>query len=97
YGVSPVLPIGFIGLGRMGVRMASRLGQAGFRVRAWNRTTRVLPDLPPNTQVVSDVDQAVAGAHTVILMLTDATATEDILFNQRVAERLSAGSVVIDM
>ena len=31
--------IGFIGLGSMGLPMATNLVKAGYTVRAWNRTT----------------------------------------------------------
>lgn len=81
----------------MGVPMVRCLGNAGFNVRAWNRTSRCWPELPANVQVVARAEDALSGADAVILMLTDSEAVADILFTLGLARQLAAGSVVIDM
>ena len=54
----------FLGLGRMGVRMAAHLPPAGHDLRVWNRTPGRAGDLAPLE--VETVEQAVDGADRVV-------------------------------
>ncbi|VXC38514.1 2-hydroxy-3-oxopropionate reductase [Massilia sp. 9I] len=62
--------IAFLGIGLMGKPMAARLAQAGFRVRAWNRTFAKAEALRASgAEPVADLAQAVRGAEVVISIL----------------------------
>ena len=62
--------LAFLGIGLMGRPMATRLLQAGFPLRAWNRTaSKVEPLLELGAQPFADAREAVSGADIVISML----------------------------
>ncbi len=62
--------IAFLGIGLMGRPMAARLAQAGYPVRAWNRTyARAEALRGSGAEPVADLDAAVCGAQVVISML----------------------------
>lgn len=64
--------------GMMGRPMARNLAQAGFRVRAWNRTREKAQPLSDDGVVVLDTPQeAAAGGQVLLTMLTDADAVLD--------------------
>jgi 3-hydroxyisobutyrate dehydrogenase len=71
--------IAFLGLGRMGARMARRLAAAGHDLTVWNR-----PPMPSveGAQVAPSAAAAVADAELVITMLSDPAAVTDVLFGQ---------------
>lgn len=81
-----MLPIGFIGLGAMGEAMALNLVKARTRLVVWNRT-------PAKAQVLAaagaehaqDAAQVFAHSRTVILMLTDGRAMDEVLARDRCA------------
>ncbi len=88
--------IAFIGLGRMGARMAARLAGAGNEVIVWNRT----PARPavPGAQVAPSAAAAVSNADLVITMLSDAAAVTDVLFGEHAAAAaMRPGTLLIDM
>ena len=65
--------IAFLGTGTMGMPMARNLAEAGFALRAWNRSpehARPLTDV--GADVLEDPQEAVAGAELMITMLSDA-------------------------
>jgi 3-hydroxyisobutyrate dehydrogenase len=67
--------IAFLGTGTMGLPMARNLQQAGFELRAWNRTPdRAAPLADDGAKVLDDPRQAAAGAELVMTMLSDADA-----------------------
>ena len=67
--------IGFLGTGIMGFPMARNLAQAGFTVRAWNRTRAKAEPLAEHGVTLADTAaEAAQGADVVITMLTDADA-----------------------
>jgi 3-hydroxyisobutyrate dehydrogenase-like beta-hydroxyacid dehydrogenase len=86
--------VGWIGLGAMGAPMAARVAQAGFDVRAYNRTPKPV-DLGPG-KVVSRLADAVDGADVICLMVSDATAVRSVLEDGGVAERLARGTVIVN-
>jgi len=62
--------VAFLGIGLMGQPMATRLAQAGFALRAWNRTAvkaQALTDC--GATACASIGEAVAGAAIVISML----------------------------
>lgn len=71
----------FLGLGRMGARMARRLIDAGHAVTVWNRTSdRAGPLVEGGAESARTPAEAVAGADVVITMLSDGEAVQDVLF-----------------
>lgn len=85
---------GFIGLGVMGRPMALNLARAGVRLTVWNRTpARCEPLREAGAEIAADPAEVFARAETVILMLADEPAMDDVLargtpeFAARVAGR----------
>ena len=67
--------IAFLGTGTMGEPMARNLIDAGFTLRAWNRSVeRARPLAEAGAEVLDDPAQAAAEAELVITMLSDADA-----------------------
>jgi 3-hydroxyisobutyrate dehydrogenase len=77
--------IAFLGLGKMGERMAARLGGT-FPVKTWSRSGR--GTAPSARECVQDVDFVVA-------MLSDAGALASVVDD--ICPALKAGTIVIDM
>ena len=96
----PIVPgskIAWIGLGAMGVPMATRLFGAGYSLTGYNRTAHAdLSTLPfPLAETPS---QGVQGADLVILMLRDGKATKEIFDGKDgILSSLVPGQIVIDM
>ncbi|MET3616240.1 2-hydroxy-3-oxopropionate reductase [Rhizobium aquaticum] len=91
--------IAVIGTGIMGGPMASRLAQAGFAVKAWNRTTEKASALEgAGVAVASNVAEAVAGAGVVICMLSSGPVCEEVLAAQGGAlDHMKAGATLVVM
>ena len=88
--------IAFIGIGLMGFPMATRLLQAGYPLRAWNRThEKALPLAEAGAQVEKTLGKAVKGADIVITMLEAGPVVKDVV--KAMLPFLSAGMLVIDM
>lgn len=73
------MDIGFVGLGRMGLAMASNLGRAGHRIRAWNRSP-VAADAVVNGTIVPTPGQAF-DADVVFTMLSDDAAIREVVLD----------------
>lgn len=85
-----------LGLGTMGRAFARNLATAGFEVTAYNRSDRPeLHDL--GFAVRSDAAEAVRGSSIVLLMLTDAAATSDVLLAPATLAALEADATVVNM
>ena len=95
----PALPtIAVLGIGLMGFPIGRRLCEAGYPVRAWNRTPDKAQRLAPFGAVVAPSPaEAVAKADLVICLLENGEVVEDVLFNQGAAAALRPGCLVIDM
>jgi 2-hydroxy-3-oxopropionate reductase len=90
--------IAFLGLGNMGMSMASRLLAAGYPVAAWNRTPGKMDALVSAGARGSDSPaEAVRSADLVVLMLADGPAVSEVLFEKALAAALRPGSIVVDM
>lgn len=71
--------ITFLGIGKMGLPMANNLANAGYKVTCWNRTPAKLKHLPPVLAGNSDLNTAISGADIVISMLSDGSATKEVI------------------
>ena len=71
--------ITFLGIGKMGLPMANNLANAGYKVTCWNRTPAKLKHLPPVVAGNSDLNTAISGADIVISMLSDGSATKEVI------------------
>lgn len=90
--------IGVIGTGIMGAPMARRLAAAGYAVRAWNRSRDKLEPLVANGVTAADAPLEVAGADTVIVMLSAGPVCDEILLGERgLIAAMKPGSTLIVM
>ncbi len=88
--------IAFLGIGLMGLPMASRLLQAGYQVSAWNRDARKTQPLAAlGAHCATDLLAAVKDAELVISMLADGAAVLEV--QQAAAPALRAGQIWLDM
>ena len=97
--VTPGDRIGFIGLGRMGRPMASRLAAAGYSVRAFDvqsDAARAAAEIPGIEAVVSAAD-AGAAADAVILMLPNSQIVNEVVLGDGLLTAMQTGSVLVDM
>ena len=91
--------LGFVGLGLMGRPMCLNLSQAGARMIVHNRSREVIDEIRgPRIQAADSPAEVARSAPTVVLMLTDTKAVEQVLFGpDGLVEGLQPGSLVIDM
>jgi 3-hydroxyisobutyrate dehydrogenase-like beta-hydroxyacid dehydrogenase len=96
---TPTSPtVAVLGIGRMGLPMASRLCQAGFTVHAWNRNRiKAEPLAALGAQVHDRVQDAVRKADIVISLLENGPVVEAVLFDLGAAQAMRAGALVVDM
>ncbi len=88
--------IAFLGIGLMGRPMAARLAQAGYPVRAWNRTHAKAEALRGGgAEPVADLCAAVRGAQVVISMLEAGPVVGAVL--DAALPALAPGTLWIDM
>jgi 3-hydroxyisobutyrate dehydrogenase len=93
------MSVGFLGLGVMGQPMALRLARAGTDLIVWNRSpARTEPLLAAGAAVARDPAQVFAEAETVIVMLADDTAIDEVLGRGTdVFRRQMTGRTVVHM
>jgi 3-hydroxyisobutyrate dehydrogenase len=73
-------PVGFLGLGVMGQPMALRLLRAGVDLVVWNRTAdRCDPLAAAGARAVDTVAEVAARCSTLVVMLADEAAVEQVL------------------
>jgi 3-hydroxyisobutyrate dehydrogenase-like beta-hydroxyacid dehydrogenase len=91
--------LGFVGLGLMGRPMCLNLSQAGARMIVHNRSRGVIDEIRgPGIEAAGSPAEVARCAPTVVLMLTDTKAVEQVLFGaDGLVEGLQPGSLVIDM
>lgn len=95
--------VAFLGLGIMGLPMAKRLANAGFPVRAWNRSRARANELQhPRATICATASDAVKDAEVVIVMLSSGPVVDEVLFTAdesgpAPAEIIAPGSMVIVM
>lgn len=92
-------PVGFLGLGLMGTPIARNLVRAGTPLVVWNRTPeRMRPLVEAEADAAADVDDVFGRCDTVLAMLVDGKATDEVL--ARGTERfgrLVAGRTLISL
>ena len=91
--------VGFIGTGIMGQPMARNLLQAGYPVRAWNRSPAKAQELAAHgAEVLPTPALAAKGAQVLVCMLSDGPTCDEVLFGEGGAARvLAPGALVIVM
>jgi 2-hydroxy-3-oxopropionate reductase len=90
--------VAILGIGRMGLPMASRLCQASLTVHAWNRNRAKAEPLAALGATVHDhATDAVHAADIVISMLENGPVVEQVLFGSGVAQAMRPDALVIDM
>ena len=88
--------VAFVGIGLMGLPMASLLVKAGYPLRAWNRTReKALPLVGLGAVVPETLEEAVTGADIVITMLEAGPVVKAVV--ESMLPFLTAGALVIDM
>ena len=95
---TPHPTIAVLGIGRMGLPMATRLCQAGLPVHAWNRNTAKAEPLAAHGATVhAQAVDAVREADIVISMLENGAVVEAVLFGLGVAQAMKPGALLVDM
>jgi 3-hydroxyisobutyrate dehydrogenase-like beta-hydroxyacid dehydrogenase len=94
-----IAAVGFCGLGTMGMPMAANLARALGNLHVWNRSSARTAELDPGTSTVHDTPGSLArSADTIVLMLWDGAAVEEVLFGpDGIAPAARPGTLVIDM
>jgi 3-hydroxyisobutyrate dehydrogenase len=90
--------IGFVGLGTMGLFMASNLARAGFALTVWNRTASRADDVVALGATLAATPADVGRASDIVVAcLTDSPQVEEVLFGENgLAEGLAKGALFID-
>jgi 3-hydroxyisobutyrate dehydrogenase len=90
--------VGFVGLGTMGLFMASNLARAGFSLTVWNRTAARADDVVALGATLAATPAEVGRASDIVVAcLTDSPQVEEVVFgNDGLAEGLAKGSLFID-
>jgi 3-hydroxyisobutyrate dehydrogenase len=90
--------VGFVGLGSMGLPMASGLVKRGYEVRGFDMRKAATDALAAGGGVAAkDAAEAAAGADLLILMVVDAAQAESVLFGAGALEALPDGGTVVLM
>ena len=94
--------VGFIGIGKMGLPMASRIAAHGYPLHAYDISAAAIKEFTsrvPDARVAKTLAEIGRTCNVVILMLPDSDVVNRVLFGQkdRLATHLSRGSIVIDM
>ncbi len=98
--IAPGATVGFVGLGRMGNPMASRLATAGYRMRGFDVNENIRRSWAgqlPDAEAVPDAAAAADGADVIVLMLPDSAAVTEVLLRDGLLAAASPGTVVVDM
>ena len=92
------MQIGFLGLGRMGLNMVTRLVQGGHEVVAWNRTQSKVRDAEAagakGAATIEDLIKQLKAPRLVWVMVPAGKTTDDMI--DTVAPLLAAGDIVVD-
>lgn len=85
------MEVGLLGIGRMGEGILKRLGEAGIKTYAWNRSPHKLA----NVQDVDEmIDKMTKGERIVWLMLPSGEVVEEKL--AKILPKLTKGDVIVD-
>src|SRR5688572_29007274 len=91
--------IAYIGLGAMGIGMASRLAESGYEVAVYNRTRSKSEEVGRlGARVASSPAEAAINSDVVMLSLADQHVVEAMLFGENgVFGSLRKGGTIADM
>lgn len=94
----PIQKIAFIGLGKMGGPMASRLAAKGYRVQGSDVSPEARDQLRKAGGAPADSPaSAVTDADAVILMLPTSDIVESVILSDNLLDALPVGALIIDM
>ncbi|CAM4097474.1 NAD(P)-dependent oxidoreductase [Bordetella muralis] len=92
------MKIAFLGLGTMGLPMASNLLKAGYTVHAWNRSPAPLATLAERgASAAASAREAAADADILISILADDEAVRATILDGQVLATLKTGALHINM
>ena len=91
--------IGWIGLGKMGLPMATRLIQAGYEVTVYNRTRARVDALQSQGALVAESPKDLGeNCNLVFTMIADDAALEEVAISRNgVLENVTRGTILVDM
>ena len=90
--------VAVLGIGRMGLPMATRLCQAGLPVHVWNRNAaKATPLAALGATAHAQAADAVRTADIVISMLENGAVVQEVLFGLGVAQAMKPGALLVDM
>jgi 3-hydroxyisobutyrate dehydrogenase len=100
--LTPPATIAFIGLGMMGRPMATRLAEAGFKLRVFDVSQKAVSDFVgahPSALATASAKAAAQGADALITMLPDGKIVRQAVLEGRdpAVEGLAPGALVMDM
>ena len=89
------MKVAFIGAGLMGRPMAERLLAAGYQVSVFNRSMEKAESLrSAGAEIAPSAARAIQSAHCLILMLADAAAIRQVIFDSRPRPELKNLTVI---
>lgn len=89
--------VSILGIGLMGMPMATRLLDAGFELRVWNRTAeKCTPLVDKGAYACSDLNEA-ARSDILITMLADGQVVKGVVERLVAENQLTEDKIVIDM
>src|SRR5579859_2398517 len=90
--------IGFIGLGHLGLPVATNLLTAGYALRVYNRTaSKAEPLVAQGAQLASSPRDAVTPGGIVVTLVWDEAALESVMMSSGFFEQLGPGGIHISM
>ena len=97
-GRAPIETVGWIGAGRMGAAMATRLAKAGTKVTVWNRTRSKAEALEQHGCVVADTIAELRGLDAVFTMVSTPADLEQVLLGDGglLADPRDVPAIVVD-
>lgn len=93
------MEVGFIGVGRMGMPMASNVANAGFALTVFDKVTERAEALAKKgAYIASNPAEVAERSEVVVTMLNDAKAVSEVIFGERgVLYGSAPDGVVVDM
>ncbi|MGO4743788.1 NAD(P)-dependent oxidoreductase [Serratia quinivorans] len=91
------MKIGFAGLGGMGSAMAANLLQAGYEVKVWNRSPQPAQPLVSAGALQARQPEELADVDVLITMLANDAATEQVVVESGLLQRLLPGAIHVNM
>lgn len=97
--LAPGDAVGFVGLGRMGIHMGSRLHDAGYRVVGYDvdPSARVAYERQSGGATVERLPEVSRGAAAVILMLPTSAVVSQVVVDGGLLDAMAEDSLLIDM